>query len=256
MTETSGVPEPELLLRTSPEIAKAYARAAVQTGDVILSIGPSYGKVMLVPSNLAGANLTQGTDRLSPSSAVHSSWLYWALQSKPARDFWAACVAGGTFRALNLGPLGETPLSVPPLEEQRRIADFLDHQVSLIDDLIKARARAIDLRLQRRRSITENLVWAGLGGGILSPTGIGPAPLAPSHWKRLRNKVLLRESRELSRFGDEELLSVSHLTGVNPRSEKSVYMFMAESMEGYRIVHPGDLVINTLWAWMGAIPST
>ena len=48
------------------------------------------------------------------------------------------------------------------------------------------------------------------------------------------------------------MLSVSHITGVTPRSEKTVYMFEAESTVGYKLVRPGDLVINTMWAWMGA----
>ena len=51
----------------------------------------------------------------------------------------------------------------------------------------------------------------------------------------------------------EELLSVSHLTGVTPRSQKSVTMFKAESYVGHRVCHPGDLVIDTMWAWMGAL---
>lgn len=29
-------------------------------------------------------------------------------------------------------------------------------------------------------------------------------------------------------------------------------MIESESLEGYRLVTPGDLVINTMWAWMGA----
>ena len=29
-------------------------------------------------------------------------------------------------------------------------------------------------------------------------------------------------------------------------------MFMAETLEGYKVSHAGDLVINTMWAWMGA----
>jgi type I restriction enzyme S subunit len=49
------------------------------------------------------------------------------------------------------------------------------------------------------------------------------------------------------------MLSVSHLTGVTPRSEKDVNMFEAETNEGYKLCEPGDLVINTLWAWMGAM---
>jgi type I restriction enzyme S subunit len=53
--------------------------------------------------------------------------------------------------------------------------------------------------------------------------------------------------------GEEELLTVSHLTGVTLRSEKDVNMFEAETTEGYKICLSGDLVINTLWAWMGAM---
>jgi type I restriction enzyme S subunit len=30
-------------------------------------------------------------------------------------------------------------------------------------------------------------------------------------------------------------------------------MFMAESLENYKKCKPGDLVINTMWAWMGAM---
>ena len=46
---------------------------------------------------------------------------------------------------------------------------------------------------------------------------------------------------------------MSHLTGVTLRSEKDVNMFEAATKEGYKICLSGDLVINTLWAWMGAM---
>lgn len=49
------------------------------------------------------------------------------------------------------------------------------------------------------------------------------------------------------------MLSVSHLTGVTPRSMKNVTMFEAESTLGYRLVGQDELVINTMWAWMGAL---
>ena len=59
-----------------------------------------------------------------------------------------------------------------------------------------------------------------------------------------------------SENGQEELLTVSHITGVTKRSEKVVYMFQAEDNVGYKKCFPGDLVINTLWAWMGAMGVT
>jgi type I restriction enzyme S subunit len=75
----------------------------------------------------------------------------------------------------------------------------------------------------------------------------------PEHWQELRAKYLYREIDERSESGDEELLSVSHLTGVTPRSEKNITMFQAESYDGHKLCQPGDLVINTMWAWMAAL---
>lgn len=78
-------------------------------------------------------------------------------------------------------------------------------------------------------------------------------PSVPEHWDEQRAKVFFREVDERSRTGTEELLSVSHLTGVTPRSQKNVTMFKAESYTGHKLCRPGDIVINTLWAWMAAL---
>jgi type I restriction enzyme S subunit len=75
----------------------------------------------------------------------------------------------------------------------------------------------------------------------------------PAGWEVRRNKNIFFEASELSKDGSETLLTVSHITGVTPRSEKSVNMFMAETMQGYKVCKVGDLVINTMWAWMGAL---
>lgn len=74
----------------------------------------------------------------------------------------------------------------------------------------------------------------------------------PAHWSVLRAKCLFREVDDRSKTGNEELLSVSHLTGVTPRRLKTVTMFLAESNVGHKLCQPNDLVINTLWAWMGS----
>lgn len=75
----------------------------------------------------------------------------------------------------------------------------------------------------------------------------------PEHWEVRRAKSFLREVDQRSRFGEEELLSVSHMTGVTPRREKNVTMFVAESNAGHKLCRPGDVVVNTMWAWMGAL---
>jgi type I restriction enzyme S subunit len=78
-------------------------------------------------------------------------------------------------------------------------------------------------------------------------------PRVPEHWNEQRAKVFFRQVDERSRTGEEELLSVSHLTGVTPRSQKNVTMFKAASYVGHKVCRPGDIVVNTLWAWMAAL---
>jgi type I restriction enzyme S subunit len=78
-------------------------------------------------------------------------------------------------------------------------------------------------------------------------------PAVPEHWNEQRAKTFFREVDERSKSGQEELLSVSHLTGVTPRSQKKVTMFKAASYVGSKLCRPGDIVINTLWAWMAAL---
>src|SRR5687767_15019557 len=71
----------------------------------------------------------------------------------------------------------------------------------------------------------------------------------PEHWDIRRAKELFRCIDVRSESGEEELLTVSSERGVVPRRTASVTMFKAESYVGYKLCWPGDLVINSLWAW-------
>lgn len=74
----------------------------------------------------------------------------------------------------------------------------------------------------------------------------------PGHWEVRRIKSLYREVDERSSTGSEELMSVSHKTGVTSRKQ-NVTMFLAESNVGYKVCRPGDIVVNTMWAYMAAL---
>lgn len=71
----------------------------------------------------------------------------------------------------------------------------------------------------------------------------------PSHWQVGRAKSIMRALDVRSAAGEEELLTVSSSRGVVPRSSAQVNMFKAESYAGHKLCWPGDLVINSLWAW-------
>ncbi|MBA3571446.1 MAG: restriction endonuclease subunit S, partial [Pyrinomonadaceae bacterium] len=87
----------------------------------------------------------------------------------------------------------------------------------------------------------------------LKPSGVEWLGDIPEHWGFNRGKFYFREVDVRSTTGQEELLSVSHITGVTPRSQKNINMFKAESYIGSKLCNPGQIAVNTMWAWMAAI---
>jgi type I restriction enzyme, S subunit len=74
----------------------------------------------------------------------------------------------------------------------------------------------------------------------------------PAHWTIEKFKRVFRERDERSRDGSELLLSVSAYTGVSPRSDiidDGDHLSRADSLEGYRVCYPNDLVMNIMLAW-------
>ncbi len=119
------------------------------------------------------------------------------------------------------------------------IADYLDRETAQVDALIAAKERVLDLLAEKRRALITRAVTRGLDPDApLRDSGIPWLGEIPAHWRTERTRWLFQERDERSETGEEELLTVSHLTGVTPRSEKDVNMFEAETTEGYKICLP------------------
>lgn len=185
---------------------------------------------------------------------MDGAFLFRCLQAKSIRVQLELAANGVTRFGIPKAEIGAMLLPVPPLPQQRVIADYLDRETARLDSLVTAKERILDLLAEKRRALITRAVICGLDPRApLRDSGIPWLGEIPKHWDIERAKWLFRERDQRSETGEEELLSVSHLTGVTPRSEKDVNMFEAETTEGYKICLSGDLVINTLWAWMGAM---
>jgi len=138
---------------TSPEIDAAYARSRVASGDVVVAIRATIGKCLPVPPELAGANLTQGTAKVSPGEEMVAAFLLAFLRSDSAQVFFDAMAKGATFKEITLDALRRTPMLAPPKSEQREIADFVDRMTSQFDRLESDARTAIDLFKERRSAL-------------------------------------------------------------------------------------------------------
>lgn len=145
-------------------------------------------------------------------------------------------------------------LAVPPKEVQIRSAQYLNAKCSEIDTMLSKTRSSIEEYKKLKRAVITQAVTKGVRGKReMKDSGVEWISEIPANWTVKRGKQLFSETNERSETGSEELLTVSHITGVTPRSQKNVNMFMSESLVGYKICHNGDLAANTMWMWQGAI---
>lgn len=74
----------------------------------------------------------------------------------------------------------------------------------------------------------------------------------PAKWKVKRFKYLTKSRKELSKTGNEELLSVTEVRGIVKRRELKTNdenLSRSEDLTGYRHVKKGDLVSNIMLVW-------
>jgi type I restriction enzyme S subunit len=155
---------------------------------------------------------------------------------------------------LNQEMVGSIPVPIVPLASQRVIAAYLDRETERIDGLIFEKERMLSLLDEKRAALISHLVTRGPEPSVrLRSSDQEWLGSIPKHWQIERAKNLFSVRDERSKAGAEELLTVSHITGVTRRADKDVYMFEADDKAGYKRCLPGDLAINTLWAWMGAM---
>jgi type I restriction enzyme S subunit len=235
--------------------APSRARRLVQSGDTIVSTVRTYLRaVWPVQGETDDLIVSTGFAVLSPGSRLDARYLGWVAQSDPVIEEIVARSVGVSYPAINGSEIGDIAVPIPSLSAQRAIADYLAAETARIESLVAAEQRRAELAVSRVVALTQALVLGRVAdhSEIRNEPG-GPLQPVPPAWTLRRNKSFMKEVADLSTTGQEELLTVSHITGVTPRAEKDVTMFLADTNEGYKLVGIGDLVINTMWAWMGAL---
>lgn len=137
------------VLRTSPKIAQDFRRSTLRTGDLVLSIVGTIGKIAFVPPQLDGGNITQCSVRIRANpKTVDARYLSWALDSPRVRRQYDEYRFGSGVPRLNVGHVRAIQIPHPPLPEQRTIADILDkadairrkrnEAIALTEDLLRS----------------------------------------------------------------------------------------------------------------------
>lgn len=163
---------------------------------------------------------------------------------------------GSTMKRVSRTKLGNLYIPLPPLATQTSIATYLDAKCSQIDGLIADINKQIETLNELKKSTITEAVTKGLNKNAkLKDSGIQWIGMIPEGWSVIRIGRLfsLRNERNYLPMNEVQLLSLYTGIGVFPHGEQEERGNKAVSVEGYKIVHKNDIVVNIILAWMGAI---
>ena len=157
--------------------APSRARRLAKPGDSIVSTVRTYLKaIAYVDEELAGCVFSTGFTVLSPKPNIAPRFLYWWLRSSYFIEEIVARSVGVSYPAVNASDVSQVAVPIPPMAEQLRIAEYLDSEVALLDDLVAQQVALTGSQVstagagllgERRQA----LITAAVSGGLKSIRG-------------------------------------------------------------------------------------
>lgn len=169
---------------------------------------------------------------LKPLPHADPRWLAYALNSV---DF-SRWISGSTRDKLTQADLMRIELPSYSLGRQSSIADYLDRETATIDALIEKQHDLVSALRDRSLAVRDAVFGPRVG-----------------HGERLKWAIQEIDERagEVRRTWD--VLSVSIAWGVSRKSDRGIHQASSEDTSHYKVVRPGDVVINRMRAFQGGL---
>lgn len=187
-----------------------------------------------------------------PRKGTNSRFIAYTCDSLAYRMQVRKKVKGVKVFSITQGILKDTFLWLPDKGEQIAIAAYLDAKTTHIDQAIATKQKQIELLKERRQILIQNAVTRGLDPqALIRPSGVEWIGEIPAHWKLLRLKYIFQETTLRTQTGTETLLSLRMEQGLVPHKDVSDKHIPEENLIDYKIVYPGQLVMNRMRAAIG-----
>ena len=137
-----------------------------------------------VPQDLDGVVCGYHLALLRPGKGTCGGYLKRVMDTQYARSVFATRANGITRYGLGIYAIDNFILPLPPLEEQKQIAAFLDKETTKIDTLIDKQEQLITLLQEKRQAIISHAVTRGLNPNVrMKDSGIEWLGEVPEHWE-------------------------------------------------------------------------
>lgn len=229
-------------MRVTPEIDAPYKRSKLKPGDLVLTIvGANTGTVAVVPAWLDGANITQTTARIAvDSTKAIPGYVEQVLRSAIGQEAVYRFQKGGAQPGLNLADVEKFEIPLPPLPEQRKIAEILRTWDEALEELTALRAE----KARRLEGIAQQLLAPSRAIG----RGVPRSNWVPSSF----GEVFEERQDKNTGLSADDVVTVGKYA-IRKQSEHFTRSVASKDLSNYWTISPGDFVYDPMSAYYGAI---
>lgn len=171
----------------SPEIM-------VKQGDILMAQRGSLGKVAVVRDKIKEATINPSLVLIN-GIAINNIFLYYFLISKSTTSYIELINTATAVPMISQNQIENIYAPVPPLNEQEKIANWLDWKVGQIDDIIAEKESIVADMQKYRHSLIHKTVTHGLNSDVaLMSSDIDWIGDIPEHWNIKKMKYCIEIS--------------------------------------------------------------
>lgn len=244
--------------------APSRARRLASPGDTLVSTVRTYLRAVAeVPDADDALVFSTGFAVVHPDGAVHPRFLTYQLQGEQFITAVEAISTGVSYPATTATEVGNLPVWLPSVPQQKAIADFLDRETAEIDAMIAKQEELVGLLGERRSAVIAHAVTKGLNPQApMRDSGFEWLGEIPSHWTTMRLKFDLDFVTSGSRgwaeyYSDqgEPFIRISNLSrgSLDLRMDDVQLVEIPNNVEGSRTrLVPSDLLFS-ITAYLGSV---
>ena len=233
----------------SDEDKLRLAKYCSQEGDVIFSRVGSVDRCSYVSKEYSGWLFSGRCLRVRPRSGINPEYLYYFLTNEGTKQYIRNIAVGATMPSINTKLLNEVPITIPSLDDQRRIAfilSSLDRKIEL-NNKINA-----DLE-EMAQAIFKNwfVDFEPFKDGKFVDSELG---MIPEGWKvGTLGDITKNKSAKVKERNDVKVLSPVTTGELVLSEEYFTKQVFSSSIAKYKIVNKGDFAYNPARVNIGSL---
>ena len=226
---------------TKNHISKLYVQkfspSIIPKGSLLYSFKLSVGQVSITNRDIYS---NEAIASFMPHSGVCLEFLYYSssmIVENANENIYGA-------KILNQELIRNARVVCPPIEEQKKIALFLNKKCSELDNVLEKTRASIEEYKKLKQAVITQAVTKGIRGNreMKDSQSIWFGQI-PSDWNMRKIKYIFKIQKDIAREEGHTVLSITQ-KGIKPKDLSKNEGQLAENYSNYQLVHIGDFAMN------------